>query len=784
MTLKELPIGKTATVQHVGGEGALRQHFLDMGLIPNVDVTVVKYAPMGDPMEVRLHGYELTLRMADAEKIKVVNVRDEKIEKRSAQPKKPISHPGLGEGGKYHVQTGKPPLPQEVTLTFALAGNQNCGKTTLFNQLTGSNQYVGNWPGVTVDKKEGKVKNKRGIDISIIDLPGIYSLSPYTPEEVVTRNCLLNDLNDIPAVIIDIVDVTNIERNLYLTTQLAELGKPIVIALNMIDILEKNGDSVDCKRLEKDLGIPVVPISANKNIGVEALVERAIEVSKSGKYAKEVKNIYSPNINRVLLEIEDALEDIKHSAYHKKRWTAVKLFEGDSVTWSHYNFTKEQREHIVSHIEEIKTTKNVDREMIIADERYKYICSVTQKSVKKTMPANYLTFSDKIDLVVTSKFAALPLFFLMMLLVFYITFGPLGNLLRDLFDWLISDRLSFAVSQLLTTLNASDWAQSLVVDGILKGVGSVVSFLPQIMLLFTLLSILEDSGYMARAAFIMDKLLRYIGLSGKAFVPMIMGFGCTVPAVLGTRTLESLKDKRLTILITPFMSCSAKMPVYLLFIGLFFQNISPFVIFGIYILGMVIAVLTALLFKNTILKGENAPFVMELPPYRMPSPKSLWLHVWERLKDFLVRAGTVLLGASILIWFLQSFDFSFHMTQPENSILASFGKAIAPVFTLCGFADWRASVSLVTGIAAKESVVSTLSVLMGNSIGSIFTPLSALSYMVFVLLYTPCIAALSAIRKEMGSGKWTAISIVYQLFTAWFVSALVYQIGLLILNVL
>lgn len=658
-------------------------------------------------------------------------------------------------------------------IKIALAGNPNCGKTTLFNQLTGSNQYVGNWPGVTVEKKEGKIKNKFGLEMSIIDLPGIYSLSPYSPEEIVTRNCLLHDN---PQVIIDIVDATNIERNLYLTTQIAELGRPMVIALNMIDMLEKNGDTIDEKLLEKELGIPVVPISASKNIGIEALIEKTLELAKASKYVP-VKNIYSKAVNNVLLDIEDALEEVKQSKYHRKRWTAVKLFEGDSVTWNHYDFTKEQREHIISHIEEVNSSKNIDREMIIADERYKYIYAITSRAVHKNHDPCKLTVSDKIDRIATNKYLAIPLFLVTMFLVFAITFGPIGNFLRDAAEWLISDLLAGGLTTFLHNVNASEWAESLVIDGIIGGVGSVISFLPQIVLLFTLLSLLEDSGYMARAAFIMDKLLRCIGLSGRAFVPMLMGFGCTVPAVMGTRILESEKDKKLTILITPFMSCSAKMPVYLLMVSMFFKDSGPLVIFGIYILGVVIAILTALLFKSTVLKGKNSPFVMELPPYRLPSAKTLLLHIWERVRDFLVRAGTVLMGASILIWFLQSFNFSLQMVESEESILASIGMLIAPVFTLCGFGDWRASVSLVTGIAAKESVASTMAVLYGGSLTGAFSTLSAFSFLVFVLLYTPCVAALTAMRKEFGSRKWMAVSVVYQLAVAWIMSFAVFQIG-------
>lgn len=682
---------------------------------------------------------------------------------------------------KPQLEINKEKSIKSKRIKIALGGNPNCGKTTLFNQLTGSNQYVGNWPGVTVEKKEGKVKYKDR-DITVTDLPGIYSLSPYTPEEIVTRNCLLNDKPDI---IIDLVDATNIERNLYLTTQLAELEVPVIIALNMIDLLEKRGDKIDCQKLQKEFGIPVVAISASKNVGIDKLIEKTVEIADE-KQKTVVKNIYSPKVDRALTDIEEALLEVNSGMPHL-RFTAVKLFEGDSVAWKDYTFTKRQKDHIEFHINEIETTKYIDREMIIADERYKYICAACAKSVTKGHPQGYETMSDKADKIITNKFLALPLFLLMMFGVFFITFGPIGTFLKDGAQWLISDVFADFVKNLLISVNASDWAQSLVVDGIIEGVGSVVSFLPQITLLFLLLSIMEDSGYMARAAFIMDKLLRAIGLSGRAFVPMLMGFGCTVPAVLGTRTLENLKDKRLTVLITPFMSCSAKMPVYILFISAFFRDNSPIIIFSIYLLGMVIAVLTAFIFSKTVLKGENAPFVLELPPYRMPSPKTLGLHVWERVKDFLVRAGTIIMGATVLIWFLQSFNFKFQMVSDSSeSILASIGIAIAPIFALCGFGDWRASVSLLTGIVAKESVVSTMTVLFGGStelISTAFSPVSAYSFMVFVLLYTPCVAALSAIAKEMDSKKWTAVSVVYQLGTAWLVSMLVYQAGMFITNV-
>ena len=672
-------------------------------------------------------------------------------------------------------------VTNKKTIKFALAGNPNCGKTTLFNKLTGSKQYVGNWPGVTVEKKEGRAKFY-GKNISILDLPGIYSLSPYSPEEVVTRNCIIDE--DLQ-LIINIVDATNIERNLYLTTQIAELGKPMVIALNMIDLLEKRGDRIDYKRLERKLGIPVVPISAGKGTGIDELMKLAISYAEKNQIVN-IKNTYSPDVDEVLCEIEKVLDSTGKSTNANQRWNAVKVFEGDRITLEKFKFTEAQSQKINTIKKKIPTTKYLDREMIIADQRYKYICNICSLVVKKSFGQGHLTTSDKVDKIITNRFLAIPLFLSMMLLVFFITFGPIGNSLRDGAEFLIKDVFAGMINNILNSAGASQWTVSLVIGGIIEGVGSVISFFPQILILFTLLSILEDSGYMARAAFIMDQLLRKIGLSGRAFVPMLMGFGCTVPAVLGTRTLESEKDKRLTILITPFMSCSAKMPVYALFISAFFVSNQALIIFSIYLLGIIIAVLSALLFKNTLLKGEPAPFVMELPPYRLPTPRSLWIHVWERLKDFLTKAGTVLLAATIVIWFLQSFDFKMRMVDDSaNSMLASIGTFIAPSFTLCGFGDWRASVSLVTGLVAKESVVSTMAILynsgvdanLASTLGQTFTPLSAYSFMVFVLLYTPCVAALSAIHKEMASLKWTSITILYQLVVAFLVSAFVYQTG-------
>lgn len=676
-------------------------------------------------------------------------------------------------------------------LNVALIGNPNSGKTTLFNQLTGSRQYVGNWPGVTVEKKEGKLSYKNK-EIKIIDLPGIYSLSPYSSEEIVTRNCLLHDDVDL---IINIIDSTNIERNLYLTTQIMELGKPIVVVLNMIDILEKKGDKIDYHLLSKLLSVAVIPMSANKHDKIESLMDSCLDIinQKASSKIQDVQNIYAPEIDSILNNIEKILKNSNNKFKVNPRWLAVKLFSEDHDILKNVHLTEDELSKINFYKNSVSPSKNTDRQMIISECRYDYICSICKKCVHKNLKNDKLSITDKIDKIVTNKFLALPIFLAIMMLIFYITFGPVGNYFKSWAEFLINDIIGNSIEKLLVSLNASSWAKSLILDGVVKGVGSVISFFPQIMILFTLLSVLEDSGYMARAAFITDKMLRKIGLSGKAFVPLLMGFGCSVPAVLGTRILEHDKDKKLTILMIPFMSCSAKMPVYSMFISAFFPSHQPIIIFSIYLLGILVAIFTAFLFKNTILKGKEAPFIMELPEYKLPTLKNLSLHVWERLKDFLVKAGTVLVGATIVIWFLQSFNFSLHTVQDSSdSILAYLGAKIAPIFTLCGFNDWKASVALISGIIAKESVVSTSAILynteasMGlhHALSQHFSMLSAYSFMVFVLLYTPCVAALSAIRKEMKSVKWTTISILYQLLTAWFVSALVFQIGTLIKNCL
>lgn len=676
-------------------------------------------------------------------------------------------------------------------LNVALIGNPNSGKTTLFNQLTGSRQYVGNWPGVTVEKKEGKLLYKNE-EIKIIDLPGIYSLSPYSSEEIVTRNCLLHDDVDL---IINIIDSTNIERNLYLTTQVMELGKPVIVVLNMIDILEKKGDKIDYQLLSKLLGVAVIPMSANKHDKIEDLVDSCLDIisQKASSKIQDVQNIYTPEIDSILNNIEKILKNSNNKIKVNPRWLAVKLFSEDHDILKNVHLTEDELSKINFYKNSVSPSKNTDRQMIISEYRYNYICSICKKCVHKNLKNDKLSITDKIDKIVTNKFLALPIFLAIMMLIFYITFGPVGNYFKSWAEFLINDIIGNSIEKLLISLNASSWTKSLILDGVVKGVGSVISFFPQIMILFTLLSVLEDSGYMARAAFITDKMLRKIGLSGKAFVPLLMGFGCSVPAVLGTRILEHDKDKKLTILMIPFMSCSAKMPVYSMFISAFFPSHQPIIIFSIYLLGILVAIFTAFLLKNTILKGKEAPFIMELPEYKLPTLKNLSLHVWERLKDFLVKAGTVLVGATIVIWFLQSFNFSLHTVQDSSdSILAYLGAKIAPIFTLCGFNDWKASVALISGIIAKESVVSTSAILynteasmdLHHALSQYFSMLSAYSFMVFVLLYTPCVAALSAIRKEMKSIKWTTISILYQLLTAWFVSALVFQIGTLIKNCL
>ncbi len=678
-----------------------------------------------------------------------------------------------------------------MNLRYALAGNPNCGKTTLFNALTGSNQYVGNWAGVTVEKKEGKLKHNDA-DISVVDLPGIYSLSPYSAEELVSRNYIIDEKPDL---IINIVDATNLERNLYLTIQLSELGVPMVIALNMIDVLEKRGDKIDVKVLENELGIRVVPISASKGVGIHKLIHAAEhELAHRGESNHldrhinigEPLPIYTEPLKSTVETVEDIIREKCVSKNIPLRWSAVKLIEGDEPTEKSLELSASESDFIDGLVKKIETPK-IDREIIVADQKYKFICSLCEKAVKLSKKSHELSTSDKIDRIVTNRFLAIPLFALIMIAVFYITFGALGSRLTDIVDMLFNEKFASFAREGLINLGAADWAVGLVCDGVIGGLGSILSFFPQIALLFLFLSILEDSGYMARAAFIMDRALHAIGLSGKSFVPMLMGFGCSVPALMATRTLENEKDRRMTIMLVPFMSCSAKMPVYAVFISALFASYSGITVFSIYALGLIVAIIYAFIMQKTILKGGHTPFVMELPPYRLPTARTLGLHLWEKLRDFFTKAGTVLLGASIVVWALQYFSFSFrHVTNPDESMLAVIGKAIAPIFAPLGFGEWQSSVSVISGLIARESIVSTLGILYGSGeggvsavISQVFTPAQAYSFMTFTLLFIPCVAAVSSIRREMNSRKWTAITLGCQALTAWIVTFIVYHIALL-----
>ena len=746
MTLKDLPIGKTATVTVVGGEGALRQHFLDMGIIPMADVTMVKYAPMGDPVEVRIHSYELTLRLADAAQIQIDNVRDEKEQKRGSRVRA-IPHPGLGEGGKYHEKADEHPLPDSELLTFALAGNQNCGKTTLFNQLTGSSQHVGNFPGVTVDRKDGIIRGKK--NTLVTDLPGIYSMSPYTSEEIVTRSFILEQH---PKGIINIVDATNIERNLYLTMQLMELDVPMVLALNMMDEVRQNGGSVLVNQMENALGIPVVPISAAKNEGIDELVAHAIHVAKYQEKPKRLDfcdaNDDGGAVHRCLHGIMHLIEDHAQQADIPVRFAASKLAEGDELILEKLGLDQNEKE--------------------------------TLEHIVKPHESKEHLRSQKMDKILTGKYTAIPCFAGIMALVFWLTFGVIGKGLSDLLDMGIT-WLTAVVDQAMTAWNVNNVLHSLVIDGIFNGVGSVLSFLPIIVTLFFFLSLLEDSGYMARVAFVMDKLLRKIGLSGRSIVPMLVGFGCTVPGVMASRTLPSERDRKMTILLTPFMSCSAKLPIYAFFTAAFFPKYGALVMIALYFGGIIMGILMALIFGKTMFKGEAVPFVMELPNYRLPGAKNVGQLLWEKAKDFLQRAFTVIFVATIVIWFLQTFDLHLNIvTDSKDSILAVLAGFIAPVFKPLGFGDWRFSTALVTGFMAKESVVSTLSILFGSTAAlvEVLSPLAAVCLLTFCLLYTPCVAAIASVKRELG-GKWAAGVVIGQCVIAWIAAFLVKIVGVL-----
>ncbi len=767
MTLKDLNIGETAVVGTVGGEGALRQHFLDMGLIPGEEVTLVKFAPMGDPMELSIHGYELTLRLDDAARIGVTLAKAPAAKKAAAESEKPVEHPGLGEGGRYHTKKGENPLPDDTTLTFALAGNQNCGKTTLFNQLTGSNQHVGNFPGVTVDRKSGAIRNNPNTEVT--DLPGIYSMSPYTSEEIVTRQFIIGEK---PTGIINIVDATNIERNLYLTMQLMELDTPMVLALNMMDEMRGNGGTVRINKMEAMLGIPVVPISAAKNEGVDELVDHALHVAKyqerPGRMDFCSEEDHGGAVHRCIHGIIHLIEDHAEAAGIPVRFAATKLVEGDQRIEAALKLDQNEKEMIEHIIVQMEQERGLDRAAAIADMRFHFIHQLVEQTVVKPRQSKEQLRSAQIDRFLTGRYTAIPAFVGIMALVFYLTFGVIGLALQNLLEVGI-DALTAAVDSTLTVWNVNAAVHSLVIDGIFTGVGSVLSFLPIIVTLFFFLSLLEDTGYMARVAFVMDKLLRRIGLSGRSIVPMLIGFGCTVPGVMASRTLPSERDRKMTILLTPFMSCSAKLPIYSLFAAAFFPEHAALVMVSLYFLGIVVGILMAILLKSSVFKGEAVPFVMELPNYRLPGLKNVVQLLWEKARDFLQRAFTVIFVATIIIWFLQSFDLRLSLTaDPQQSILAWLASGIAPLFAPLGFADWRVSTALITGFMAKESVVSTLTILYGSSaaFAAALSPAAAAPLLVFCLLYTPCIAAVASVKRELG-GKWAFIMVANQCIVAW-----------------
>ena len=767
MTLKDLNIGETAVVGTVGGEGALRQHFLDMGLIPGEEVTLVKFAPMGDPMELSIHGYELTLRLDDAARIGVTLAKAPAAKKAAAESDKPVEHPGLGEGGRYHTKKGENPLPDGTTLTFALAGNQNCGKTTLFNQLTGSNQHVGNFPGVTVDRKSGAIRNNPNTEVT--DLPGIYSMSPYTSEEIVTRQFIIGEK---PTGIINIVDATNIERNLYLTMQLMELDTPMVLALNMMDEMRGNDGTVRINKMEAMLGIPVVPISAAKNEGVDELVDHALHVAKyqerPGRMDFCSEEDHGGAVHRCIHGIIHLIEDHAEAAGIPVRFAATKLVEGDQRIEAALKLDQNEKEMIEHIIVQMEQERGLDRAAAIADMRFHFIHQLVEQTVVKPRQSKEQLRSAQIDRFLTGRYTAIPAFVGIMALVFYLTFGVIGLALQNLLEVGI-DALTAAVDSTLTAWNVNAAVHSLVIDGIFTGVGSVLSFLPIIVTLFFFLSLLEDTGYMARVAFVMDKLLRRIGLSGRSIVPMLIGFGCTVPGVMASRTLPSERDRKMTILLTPFMSCSAKLPIYSLFAAAFFPEHAALVMVSLYFLGIVVGILMAILLKSSVFKGEAVPFVMELPNYRLPGLKNVVQLLWEKARDFLQRAFTVIFVATIIIWFLQSFDLRLSLTaDPQQSILAWLASGIAPLFAPLGFADWRVSTALITGFMAKESVVSTLTILYGSSaaFAAALSPAAAAPLLVFCLLYTPCIAAVASVKRELG-GKWAFIMVANQCIVAW-----------------
>lgn len=765
MKLSELQIGKSGVIKDVGGSGALRQHFLDMGMIPGAEVTVVKLAPMGDPMELQVHGYELTLRLAEAAQIEI-----DSIEKRSnpharVENGKESEHPGLGEDGRYHSKKDENPLPEGTRLTYALVGNQNCGKTTLFNQLTGSNQHVGNFPGVTVDRKDGSIKGYPNTNIT--DLPGIYSMSPYSSEEIVSRNFVLNEH---PKAIINIVDATNIERNLYLTMQLLEMDIPMVVALNMMDEVTGNHGSIDVNTIEGMLGVPVIPISAAKNEGVDELVKHALHIAKYQERPLRQdfcdKQDHGGAVHRCIHAVEHLIEDHAESADIPVRFAATKAIEGDHLIIEKLKLDQNETETLLHIVKQMETERGLDRSAAIADMRFDFIEKLCEQTVVKPKESKERIRSEKIDRILTGKYTGIPCFIAIMALVFYLTFNVIGAALQKLLELGI-DKLAQVTDAAMAAARVNGVLRSLVIDGIFTGVGSVLSFLPIIVTLFFFLSLMEDSGYIARVAFMMDKLLRKIGLSGRSIVPMLIGFGCTVPAVMATRTLTSERDRKMTILLTPFMSCTAKLPIYAFFVSVFFPKQGGIIMTGLYLFGILVGILVAFLYKGTLFKGEPVPFVMELPNYRLPSPKNVGQLLWEKAKDFLQKAFSVILIATIVVWLLQSFDIHFNMVEDSGeSILAGISGLLVPLFKPLGLGDWRICTSLISGFMAKESVVSTLEVLFGTGIGTVLSPVAAAALLTFSLLYTPCVAAIAAIKRELGM-KWAVGVVIWQCAIAW-----------------
>lgn len=765
MKLSELQIGKSGVIKEVGGSGALRQHFLDMGMIPGAEVTVVKLAPMGDPMELQVHGYELTLRLAEAAQIEI-----DSIEKRSnpharVENEKKSEHPGLGEDGRYHSKKDENPLPEGTKLTYALVGNQNCGKTTLFNQLTGSNQHVGNFPGVTVDRKDGSVKGYPNTNIT--DLPGIYSMSPYSSEEIVSRNFVLNEH---PKAIINIVDAMNIERNLYLTMQLLEMDIPMVVALNMMDEVTGNHGSIDVNTIEGMLGVPVIPISAAKNEGVDELVKHALHIAKYQEHPLRQdfcdKQDHGGAVHRCIHAVEHLIEDHAESADIPVRFAATKAIEGDHLIIEKLKLDQNETETLLHIVKQMETERGLDRSAAIADMRFDFIEKLCEQTVVKPKESKERIRSEKIDRILTGKYTGIPCFIAIMALVFYLTFNVVGAALQKLLELGI-DKLAQVTDAAMAAAKVNGALRSLVIDGIFTGVGSVLSFLPIIVTLFFFLSLMEDSGYIARVAFMMDKLLRKIGLSGRSIVPMLIGFGCTVPAVMATRTLTSERDRKMTILLTPFMSCTAKLPIYAFFVSVFFPKQGGLIMTGLYLFGILVGILVAFLYKGTLFKGEPVPFVMELPNYRLPSPKNVGQLLWEKAKDFLQKAFSVILIATIVVWLLQSFDIHFNMVEDSGeSILAGISGLLVPLFRPLGLGDWRICTSLISGFMAKESVVSTLEVLFGAGISTVLSPVAAAALLTFSLLYTPCVAAIAAIKRELGM-KWAVGVVIWQCAIAW-----------------